>query len=122
MSDEKMVTEAEAVRRERQAVRRALYDQAGWSMQKADATATELYPAPMVTRPRVVTLNDTQWRVAQVGEGAAHRVEWNRGGAWEPWGNMFAGEAQRLMLADLLANPVEHVPADAGTAAGEGAR
>lgn len=110
MSDaDKMVTEREAVLRERGAfiVGARLVS----PPRRNDTLLAETkarYPLPLITRPRVVTDNEgVEWRI--VDEVLQTRVRPK--GDWGSW--MPKISWQRIdLLADLTANPTEQIPDD----------
>lgn len=116
MSKPKMVTEAEAVRRERAAYLAGLEQHActqeGHDRLKRDVSLH--YPLPRITRPRVVRDTSTdgcpiEWRVTngniecRQAAGTWYEVA-ERGGA-----KMWITPQRVAFLADLLANPTETV-------------
>lgn len=115
-----MVTEREAVERQRRAYAAGRCD-GGFPYKESYALASKLYPLPTTTRPRVVTdcldpscaprsfrLVDGQLQTKCLGDtwhcldnGSSHATVSGKGVAITP---------DRIrMLADLLANPTEEV-------------
>lgn len=106
MSDDKTVTEREAVLREREAYVKGRFE-AGKGLDW-HARSRCLYPLPTITRPRVVKdphSADIVWRcdggVLQYRQG---NHEWSMGpGYW------YASPERVRLWAELLANPTEEV-------------
>lgn len=122
-TEQKVISEREAVLREREAWTRArvgatLHNYhpriAGATVgcaecEHARQRARELYPLPKVTRPRVVTDSDCyQWRA--VGGS----LQWRKrdSAVWSAEDVTVVRPSQVALLAELLANPNETVDAD----------
>lgn len=113
MADGKMVTEREAVKRERAAF--AL----GWmrsrpihEAREEEKVAAELYPLPKVERPREVKIGNDTMRVV----GGVSCFKTKSGGVWE-WqrGYIAVRSADEARLAlDLFENPTELVDSEEG--------
>jgi hypothetical protein len=114
MSDVKMVTEKDAVLRERLAFR------SGWCCHRAyrvgyapidpEGEAARAYPLPKVTRPRVVMdARGVKWKVM---EGRLHALEPHCDGWARADNTHWLLPPDRVSLwADLFANPTEEVDA-----------
>ena len=126
MSEQKMISEREAVMRERAAFvagaeRFACEGCKGLAPDYAGKEAAERYPLPTVTRPRVVTdphLRDdsVSWRVfdgvIQYRENRDAMLDSIIDSSWVVGPPQFIPTAERVaMWADLLANPTEEVEA-----------
>lgn len=120
MSDEKTVTEREAVERERAAWlacdmefaternRAKLYDQ-------SKRVAAERYPLPKVTRPRVVTVYDPELRADIDIRVTVGQLQWKRRDAlvWQSFTRSLDAEKRMAKaVLDVAANPTEEVEDD----------
>ncbi len=102
MSDEKTVTERDAVLRERRAYQLGAVE---WVREErailadVEAKARQRYPLPKVPRARIVVDgNGEAWRIE---DGEIHRKP--KFGDWR----LYHAPASLALLADLLANPTE---------------
>lgn len=129
---EKVLSERDAIMRERAAFRRGAAWRFDQSMEAGDSfhaippreyddEAKRRFPLPMVTRPRVATDPGAgagvEWRVSENGFIERRRRHFGEG--WSKWSIYcrqepdFAPLPDRVkMWSDLLANPTEEVEAD----------
>ena len=113
MSAEKMVSEREAVLRERHAFITGANLPSFLLSKSIPAIAAERYPLPTVTRPRVVTdENGEEWSIGPTGL-LQHRdptvSEWKRGLVSQTGRAFVADKARVALWTDLFANPTEQV-------------
>lgn len=121
MSDEPMVTEREAVKRERRAVVMAIEEawpqlknnqlSSGWEGTRA--LSMRLFPLPKITKPREVTdkSDDISWRIVD-GWFEFRANTYTR--EWRParrFDTPYVLTVERVtFLATLVADPTEEVP------------
>lgn len=121
MSDEKIISERDAVLLERLAFARGrcasqhemhLDDERDTPCEPCRRRAKEVYPLPKVVRPRVVRdSSDVQWRAID------GKLQWSYGNEWRPASDdhgqrMFLTDERIPLLAGLLKEPTETVDAD----------
>ncbi len=119
MNDEKTISEREAVKRERKAFEDGMVRGSArefTNIARVRQAASEAYPLPKITRPRVVDdPHDCQegsaWRVV---EGRIeYRWKGDKPSAWRQYASSPITPERVAMWANLLANPTEEVPDDA---------
>lgn len=118
MSTTQMISEREAVLRERAAARKALayFDGTGRGADRAQQLAAEWFPLPKIRRPRIVSDpgvrgGGVRWRLMN------GQLQWNSHSQWNSLNDarnrgMFITAERVRVLADLLANPTEEVSDD----------
>ena len=110
---DKLVSEADAIRRERAAARRVLRVESKYENDPAsvEVLVNHYYPLPRKTVPRVVPGTRMRWRwTPTLGlEGTAIANGPDADG-WTP--HLFIADDERAAVASLLANPTVEVDAD----------
>ena len=115
-ADEKLVTEREAVERERKAFMRGVARAGGvsnWNLAYWRAAEAQYYPLAKVTRPRVVRYGEASFKVidGKVWSQPTKSHDWFCD-TFTRWEYEFLKNPELLrVLAYLLANPTEEVDA-----------